>query len=178
MDIKHGEGRSEFGPGVSIELTGDEVADAICTWLKAQGVTIRGPRTVTVNGLLCDVGQVYVDPCGTVMDNGEQWSGRGPQAATAAQGGSSQGPAEAAPAASEVAADSASTREDGWYWVRRRWSDSQGNWLGAWVPALWQAKHQGWFSAKFGEVADAEMHAGPRLQQPSAETSDGAADGS
>lgn len=178
MQVKHGEGRSEFGPGVSIELTGDEVADAIFTWLKSQGVTVRGPRTVTVNGQLCAEGRVYVDPCGTVMDNGEHWSGRGPQAATVAQDGHSKGAPQAALAASEGVQDAASLREDGWYWVRRRWSDSQGSWLGAWVPALWQAKHQGWFSARFQSLADDTLHVGPPLQQPPAETSAGAADGS
>jgi len=53
MDIKYGEGTSEFGPGVSIELTGDEVATAIDVWLVAHRVYVSGPRAITVNGRRC-----------------------------------------------------------------------------------------------------------------------------
>lgn len=65
MIVKHGEGRPEYGPGVSIELTGDEVAVAIDAYLVAHAVHVSGPRTVTVNGELCKIGSVYVDPVGT-----------------------------------------------------------------------------------------------------------------
>lgn len=67
MKIKFGKDKSEHGPGVSITLTGDEVATAIAAYLVAHGVHISGPRTVTVNGKLCDVGRVYVDPAGSVV---------------------------------------------------------------------------------------------------------------
>jgi len=77
MIVKHGEGRTEHGPGVSVELTGDEVATAIDAWLVALGVHVSGPRTVTVNGALCESGRVYVDPSGFVIANGEKISGRG-----------------------------------------------------------------------------------------------------
>ncbi len=77
MEIKYGDGLTKYGPGVSIELTGSEVAVAIDAWLVAQGVRVSGPRTVTVNGALCDRGHVYVDPCGQVVSNGEKFSGRG-----------------------------------------------------------------------------------------------------
>ena len=50
MIVKHGKGRTEYGPGVSVELTGDEVATAIDAWLVALGVHVSGSRTVTVNG--------------------------------------------------------------------------------------------------------------------------------
>ena len=38
MKIKPGKGATQDGPGVSIELTGDEVAAAIEAWIAAQGV--------------------------------------------------------------------------------------------------------------------------------------------
>ncbi len=66
MIIKHGEGSTEHGTGIFIELTGDEVASAIDAWLAAHGACVNGPRTVTVNGKLCEVGKVYVDPSGSV----------------------------------------------------------------------------------------------------------------
>lgn len=80
MKVDFGEGTSEWGPGVAIELTGDEVAIAIDAWLVAQGVHVSGPRTVTVNGGLCKKGRVYVDPSGFVNAEGRRFSGRGPGA--------------------------------------------------------------------------------------------------
>lgn len=77
MIVKHGEGSTEYGPGVSIELTGDEVATAINAWLVAHGIHASGPRTVTVNGVLCEAGRVYVDPSGFVVADGKKTSGRG-----------------------------------------------------------------------------------------------------
>lgn len=78
MKVDYGNGTSEFGPGVSIELTGDEVALAIHAYLVAHEVYWWGPRTITVNGELCEGGQVRVDPSGFVMANGMRYSGRGP----------------------------------------------------------------------------------------------------
>lgn len=77
MEIKHGKGMTQYGPGVSIELTGDEVATAIDAWLVAHGVHVSGPRTITVNGELCNDGEVYVDPSGFVIAGDEKVSGRG-----------------------------------------------------------------------------------------------------
>lgn len=77
MIVKHGNGRTEYGPGISIELTGDEVATAISAWLVAQDVHVSGPRTVTVNGELCASGSVYVDPSGFVIADGVKIFGRG-----------------------------------------------------------------------------------------------------
>ena len=77
MEVKHGKGKTQYGPGVSIELTGDEVAVAIDAWLVAHGVHVSGPRTITVNGELCNDGEVYVDPSGFVIAGGEKVSGRG-----------------------------------------------------------------------------------------------------
>jgi hypothetical protein len=77
MIVRYGDGQTWYGPGVAVELTGDEVARAIEAWLVAHGVHISGARTVTVNGELCRAGQLYVDPSGFVIDNGEGFSGRG-----------------------------------------------------------------------------------------------------
>ena len=77
MNIEYGKGRTEHGPGVSIHLTGDEVALAIDAWLVANRVRVFGPRTVTVNGELCDMGQMYVDPSGYVIDRKKKIEGRG-----------------------------------------------------------------------------------------------------
>lgn len=77
MTIKHGPGQSIYGPGVLIELSGDEVATAIDAYLVAHRVGVRGPRTVTVNGDLCQSGQVYVDPSGLVAQGKDLWQGRG-----------------------------------------------------------------------------------------------------
>jgi hypothetical protein len=79
MEIKYGEGKTKYGPGVSIELTGNEVATAIDAWLVAHGVHVSGPRTITVNGELCQTGHIYVDPSGFVIADGEKFVGRGPQ---------------------------------------------------------------------------------------------------
>ena len=75
MIVKHGKGNSEYGPGVDIILTGDEVATAISAYLVARNVVVSGPRTITVNGELCDDGRVYVDPSGFVIKNGEKFNG-------------------------------------------------------------------------------------------------------
>lgn len=77
MKVKYGKGPTEYGPGVEIKLTGDEVAIAIDAYLVSHGVHVSGPRTITVNGKLCDVGRVYVDPSGFVIYKGEKLSGRG-----------------------------------------------------------------------------------------------------
>lgn len=75
--VKRGDGATQYGPGVRIELTGDEVATAIAAFLVAHDVNISGPRTIRVNGELCDVGEVYVDPSGHVVTAGMMVSGRG-----------------------------------------------------------------------------------------------------
>ena len=72
MRIKRGKGTTEYGPGVSINLTGCEVATAIDAYLVACGVCVRGPRTITVNDELCEHGHVYVDPSGSVIAKGKR----------------------------------------------------------------------------------------------------------
>jgi uncharacterized protein YlxW (UPF0749 family) len=78
MIAKYGNGCTKYGPGVSLELTGDEVATAIDAWLVAHDVHVSGARTVTVNGRLCEAGTVYVDPSGFVIVDGKKLSGREP----------------------------------------------------------------------------------------------------
>jgi hypothetical protein len=78
MQVGYGSGSTHYGPGVSIDLTGDEVAMAIDAYLVAHGIRVSGPRTITVNGELCEAGRVYVDPSGFVIADGEKLSGRGP----------------------------------------------------------------------------------------------------
>jgi hypothetical protein len=77
MIVKHGKGRTKYGPGVSIELTGDAVATAIDAYLVAHGFHVSGPRTITVNDELCGSGDVYVDPSGFVIADGAKIFGRG-----------------------------------------------------------------------------------------------------
>lgn len=78
MKVTYGEGKTQYGPGVSIELTGNEVATAIDAYLVAHGIHVSGPRTITVNGELCSEGHVYVDPSGFVVTEGKRLSGGGP----------------------------------------------------------------------------------------------------
>lgn len=77
MKIQRGSGKTQYGPGVSIDLTGDEVATAIDAYLVSHGVYVSGPRTITVNGELCRDGEIYVDPSGFVIADGEKFSGNG-----------------------------------------------------------------------------------------------------
>ena len=88
MKVRYGDGKTEYGPGVMIELTGDEVARAIDAYLVARNVNILGSRTITVNGELCSFGNVYVDPSGEVVKKGKLLSGRGPDGRQALKGGS------------------------------------------------------------------------------------------
>lgn len=85
MKVEYGKGRTEFGPGVSIQLSGDEVATAIDAWLVSHNIHVSGPRTVRVNGELCETGHVYVDPSGFVIADGEKFSGRGSPASGGAE---------------------------------------------------------------------------------------------
>lgn len=78
MTVDYGKGKTEYGPGVQIHLSGDEVAIAISAYLVAHQIYVNGPRTITVNGELCEQGHVYVDPSGFVIHEGDKYSGRGP----------------------------------------------------------------------------------------------------
>jgi hypothetical protein len=82
MKIEYGLGTTDYGPGVSISLTGDEVAVAIDAYLTAHRVHVVGARTITVNGQLCEIGHIYVDPGAFVIAEGRKFSGRGPEETT------------------------------------------------------------------------------------------------
>ena len=75
MKIYYGNGKTKYGTGVQIDLTGEDVANAIHTYLVAHDIHINGPSTVRVNGDLCENGSVYVDPSGFVISNGEKMDG-------------------------------------------------------------------------------------------------------
>lgn len=77
MKVKHGKGTTKHGPGVDIELKGEEVASAIMAYLVARGVHISGPQTIWVNGELINKATIYVDPSGFVIKKGKMFSGRG-----------------------------------------------------------------------------------------------------
>ena len=77
MNIEYGNGKTEFGPGVEISLTGDEVVLAIRAFLVARNIFINGPSTTSVNGELIEDGSIYVDPSGKAIVDGVEFSGRG-----------------------------------------------------------------------------------------------------
>ena len=77
MNIQHSNGQSEYGPGVEINLTSEEIAIAIHAYLVSHNINIIGPRTINVNGILCKYGQIYVDPSGIVERDARIWYGSG-----------------------------------------------------------------------------------------------------
>lgn len=77
MKVKYGKGKTEYGPGVDIKLTGTEVAMAIYTYLTAHDVHIIGAATIRVNGKMIKKGGIYVDPSGSVVKNGKKFNGNG-----------------------------------------------------------------------------------------------------
>jgi hypothetical protein len=74
MNVSVNKGTIKYGPGIDIDLTGDEIAMAILAYLVAHNIHIDGPRTVTVNGELCGSGNIYVDPSGFVIRDGHKFS--------------------------------------------------------------------------------------------------------
>ena len=77
MKIQYGKGKTKYGPGVLITLSGSEVAIAISAYLVSHEIYVGGPITVKVNGDLCESGSVYIDPSGFVIANGEKLNGDG-----------------------------------------------------------------------------------------------------
>lgn len=76
IDIQPGKGTSQYGTGIDINLTGDQLATAITAYLHAHNIHINGSRTVSVNGQLCKHANVYVDPSGFVIKKGKKYNGR------------------------------------------------------------------------------------------------------
>lgn len=79
-DVKYGNGKTEYGPGVLITLSGEEMAKAVMLWLHSQDVIVRGPATIRYDGefLQDNLATVYVDPSGFVIADDQKFSGRGP----------------------------------------------------------------------------------------------------
>lgn len=77
MTVQFGKGKTKYGTGVQIDLTGDEVATAIDAYLTAHNIHVSGARTITVNGEQCEEGQIYVDPSGFVISEGIRYDGKG-----------------------------------------------------------------------------------------------------
>lgn len=77
MRIALGDGKTPLGPGVLVDLSGDEIATAIYAYLVAHDVWVSGPRTVFINGALCDGCTLDVDPTGYVIAGRKKISGRG-----------------------------------------------------------------------------------------------------
>lgn len=77
MDIYFGNGKTKYGPGVQIDLTGKEIVTAIKAYLVSQNVYISGAATFTINGELIKIGGVYIDPSGYLINDGEKYSGGG-----------------------------------------------------------------------------------------------------
>lgn len=75
MRVLRGNGTTQYGPGIQIDLSGYEIATAIDAYLVAHGVHVDGPRTITVRGELIEWGGVYVDPSGSVIHNGRRLNG-------------------------------------------------------------------------------------------------------
>ena len=75
MKVDYGNGTTQYGTGVLIELTGTEVATAISAYLVAHNIHIQGPRTITVNGELIEEGSIYIDPSGYAVVDGIRMSG-------------------------------------------------------------------------------------------------------
>ena len=77
MHIQHGNGPTEYGPGVEICLTGIDLACAIDAFLVANNINVQGPRTVYVNQELCRSAWIYVDPSGFVGTSEATYHGSG-----------------------------------------------------------------------------------------------------
>lgn len=76
MNIQFGNGKTPQGPGIQINLTGEEVATAIHDYIRAQNVIIDGPSTVMVNSELIRDGGIHVDPSGKVVTADVERSGK------------------------------------------------------------------------------------------------------
>jgi len=77
MNIQTGKGSTEYGTGIDINLTGDELAEAITLYLQVRhNICVYGARAASVNGERCESANVYVDPSGVVLNGDTKISGR------------------------------------------------------------------------------------------------------
>lgn len=75
MEVRLGDGKTKYGTGVQIDLSGSELQIAIDAYLVAHNVHVSGARTIRVNGAFCHTCGIYVDPSGHVNVNGETIKG-------------------------------------------------------------------------------------------------------
>jgi len=59
--------------GIVIDLSGVEIAEAIETWLAANGAIVSGPRMITVNTSVLKFGRIHVDRAGAVEYGGKRF---------------------------------------------------------------------------------------------------------
>lgn len=68
-----------FTKGIYIDISMDEIAIAIDAYLVAHGIVVRGPRTISIEGLSLSQYErvhIYVDPSGFVIDaDGNKFNG-------------------------------------------------------------------------------------------------------
>ena len=76
MKAQKGNGQTKYGPGLKIILSAEEVALAISAYIVAMNIHIEGPRSISVNEDLIEGGEIYVDPSGSIIENGERFLGR------------------------------------------------------------------------------------------------------
>ena len=72
MKLKHYPDQG-YGPSVSVELSGNEVALAIMAYLVARDVHVCGPQTIRVNGEIITGGSLYVGPSGYLIKGGSAY---------------------------------------------------------------------------------------------------------
>jgi len=71
MEVKFGEGKTEYGTGISITLNSNDVANAIIKYVESKGYKINGARTVKVRAHNnSGEAEIYVDPSGSVTMDG------------------------------------------------------------------------------------------------------------
>jgi len=68
---------TKYGKGTNIVLDGTELAHAIDAYLYVLGISVQGPRTITITTKdgesgLCGAARIYVDPSGRVVRNGDE----------------------------------------------------------------------------------------------------------
>lgn len=73
INIKFGEDKTGFGPGVYVNLDEEDVWKAVQSYLMAHDVIIFGSQT----HLDLKPVSIYVDPTGNVMNDGTRYTGRG-----------------------------------------------------------------------------------------------------
>lgn len=79
MEIKKGKGKTNYGAGIEISLSTDEVAMAIYQYLRGNyDVQINGASTILVNNVQLSQYKthIYVDPSGEVKWGDKLYNGR------------------------------------------------------------------------------------------------------